>query len=104
MSAQVTATLYKCVNKDMRSNHGTVYPVGEIVVAGDYEPNQGCGAGLHFWPTIETARRNVNAYGEVIIECEVDLGSLIPLADKCKARSCCVTRIIEQDDDPERTT
>lgn len=90
-----TVTLYKCVDQNMRSAHGAEYPVGATVVDDLYENHAGCGNGLHFWPSVEIAKCKTNSYGHIIIECEVDLATLVPIGDKCKARSCFVTRIVE---------
>lgn len=95
-----TATMYKCVDQDMCSRFGGThepfkYTVGEIAVAPDYEPSPHCGHGLHFWPTIEMAMEyGCRHYGQIVIECEVDIASLIPMGTKCKARSARVVRIV----------
>ena len=93
-----TVTLYKCVGENMCSQGGHrdfKYEVGEIAVAPDYDPSPRCGNGLHFWPTIEMAKNARWSYGHIVLECEVDLASLIPIGDKCKSRSARVVRIVE---------
>ena len=95
-----TVTLYKCVDQDMMSRHKAHYPVGETVVDDAYENHQECGNGLHFWPSVEIAKHNAN-YGRIVIECEVDLATLVAIeTDKCKARSCRVVRIVENNYPP----
>ena len=92
-----TVTLYKCVHEDYTSRSGRQpleYRPGEIVVAPDYDESPSCGHGLHFHPTIEAARE-MQHYGRMILECEVDLATLVPIHEKCKARSCRVVRIVE---------
>jgi hypothetical protein len=84
-------TLWKAVDSNFTSNHGAVYRPRTTVTASDYRPTLDCGQGLHFGPTPDVALRYHHAVnGTVVLKCRVPLDSLIPLGDKCKAKSCYV--------------
>lgn len=78
-------------------NQSFVYPTQGYVQADDYEPNERCGAGLHFSATFKEATEVF--YGDTMIECDVDLATMFTIWDnKVKAESCTVVRIVPEDE------
>ncbi len=101
--AKGKVTVYKAVDQDLRSGHGTHYPVGQTVTAPDFDPVRECGKGLHFGPTPRHARRYHDCSArfadpsERFLACEVDAASIVPLGDKIKAASCRVLYEVDAD-------
>ena len=52
-----TVRLYKAVNDDLKSGRGFAYPIGEEVVAPDWNELPECGGGLHVSPWPDMAHR-----------------------------------------------
>ena len=94
--AKGKVTVYKAVDQDLRSGHGTHYPVGQTVTAPDFDPVRECGKGLHFGPTPRHARRYLDRSAR-FLACEVDAASIVPLGDKIKAASCRVLYEVDAD-------
>ena len=99
-----TAVVYKAVSQELVAGQGhilTTYAIGSTVEATDWDPDPGCGPGLHFSPTPFHASLYYQGDGEPrFLACEVDVASLVPLGDKCKAPSCRVLHEVDQSGDP----
>jgi len=95
-------TVYKGVNADLRSAHGTEYPIGATVTCPDWEPTVECGNGLHFSPS-PTATESY-CTPERYLECTVKLADVVPLGDKVKASACRVVRVVDRWGDPVAAT
>ena len=79
----------------------TTYAIGSTVEATDWDPDPECGPGLHFSPTPSHASLYYQGIGEPrFLACEVDVASLVPLGNKCKAPSCRVLREVDIHADP----
>jgi hypothetical protein len=93
-----TVTVYKAVDKDLKSGHcGTPYPVGERVTAEDYQPTRRCGQGLHFGPTPRRAAANSAGTVARYLACRIRTGDATALGDKIKSRSCDVLYEVDAD-------
>ena len=69
--------------------------------ATDWDPTPDYGHGLHFSPTPSHASLYYQGIGEPrFLACEVDVASLVPLGNKCKAPSCRVLYEVDQFGDP----
>jgi predicted DNA-binding transcriptional regulator AlpA len=91
-------TVYKGVNADLISAHGTTYPIGKTVTCDDWKSTADCGNGLHFSPSpisTESYRTPVR-----YLECTVLLSEIVPLGDKIKAPRCKVVREVDRFGDP----
>lgn len=82
-------TLWKAVNAELKSNHGTIYKPRTTVIAPDFLATRDCGNGLHFGPLPHVAAR-YHGPDPTFLKCRVPLDTLVPLGDKCKARECYV--------------
>ena len=91
-------TVYKGVDADLRSAHGTTYPIGKTVTAPDWNPVADCGQGLHFSPSPIATESYCDP--QRYLECTVALADMVPLGDKVKARSCRVVREVDRFGDP----
>jgi hypothetical protein len=93
-SGATTATVFKAVDAELNAGQGyrvTNYPIGQQIIAGDWIASNDCGHGLHFGITPAGARRYFNGEGTPrYLACLVEVSTLIPLGDKCKAPSCIV--------------
>jgi hypothetical protein len=93
------ATLYKAVRDDLRSAHGTAYPVGETVACDDWADDGECGHGLHLSPHPSLAR-DYDAEATRYLECSVSITDLRPLngpgAAKCKTPRLVVMREVDE--------
>ena len=93
------ATVFKAVDDTLNAGQGytiTAYPIGGTVAAPDWRANASCGHGLHFGATPHQALRYYNGTGPArYLECRVELDTLVPLGDKCKAPSCEVVREVD---------
>jgi hypothetical protein len=86
-------TVYKAVNSELVSGHGTKYPIGEEVGCPDFRAESRCGNGLHFSPRPFMAKRYQYGSDTRFLECTIAADTLVPLGDdKCKAPSCIVVR------------
>ncbi|MGN6245155.1 MAG: DUF7666 domain-containing protein [Motilibacteraceae bacterium] len=94
------ALLYKAVNANLTSDHGTTYPLGETVTAPDWRDTYECGNGLHFGPTPHHADAYHSGHdGTRYLAVHVPLQVLRPITDggtaKCKAQSCTVLHEVD---------
>ena len=98
------AVVCKAVSQELVAGQGrilTTYTIGSTVEATDWDPDPACGPGLHFSPTPFHASLYYQGDGEPrFLACEVDVASLVPLGDKCKAPSCRVLHEVDQSGDP----
>ena len=98
------ATVYKSVDQELVAGQGhtpTTYAIGSTVEATDWDPTPRCGHGLHFSPTPSQALSYYLGDGEPrLLACEVDVASLVPLDDKCKAPRCRVLHEVDRLGDP----
>ena len=96
--------VYKIVDASLMAGHGytpTAYPIGGTVTAPDWRADRSCGNGLHFSPTPRQARAYyVGDAPARYLACEVDLSTLVPLDDKCKAPSARVLHEVDEWGDP----
>ena len=94
------AVVYKAVSQELVAGQlhtPTTYTIGSTVEATDWDPDPGCGPGLHFSPTPSHASLYYQGIGEPrFLACEVDVASLVPLGNKCKAPSCRVLHEVDQ--------
>ena len=94
-------TLFKAVCKDLKSERGFHYPIGETVSATDWHDRAECGGGLHLSPTVMDARRCFEASTRWL-EVEVAVKDLAlcsvheSVPDKCKARKLKVVREVDR--------
>jgi hypothetical protein len=97
-----TITVYKAVDRQLVSDHGTAYPVGETVTAPDWEAARICGSGLHFSQTPRHANRyRQNATHSRFLACQISTDDAVVLDhDKIKARSCVVLHEVDIDGQP----
>ena len=93
------AVVYKAVSQELVAGQGhtpTTYAIGSTVEATDWDPAPQDGHGLHFSPTPFHASLYYQGLGEPrFLACEVDVTSLVPLGEKCKAPSCRVLREVD---------
>ena len=88
------AVLYKAVNDDYKSPHGTSYAPGSVPVANDWDGGKAeCGGGLHFSPS-PAAARNFHFEAKRYVACSVALKDIAVHPDgdypeKIKAKGCC---------------
>ena len=98
------AVVYKAVSQELAAGHRhtpTTYAIDSTVEATDWDPDPECGPGLHFSPTPSQASLYYQGIGEPrFLACEVDVASLVPLGNKCKAPSCRVLHEVDQFGDP----
>ena len=98
------AVVYKSVSQELIAGQGlipTTYTIGSTVEATDWDPTPKCGGGLHFSPTPSQAFSYHQGDSEPrFLACEVDVASLVPLDDKCKAPRCRVLHEVDQSGDP----
>ena len=98
------ATVYKAVIRELVAGQGripTTYAIDSTVEATDWDPAPQDGHGLHFSPTPFHASLYYPGVGEPrFLACEVDVTSLVPLGDKCKAPSCRVLHEVDQSGEP----
>ena len=98
------AVVCKAVSQELVAGQGrilTTYTIGSTVEATDWDPDPECGPGLHFSPTPFHASLYYQGVGEPrFLACEVDVTSLVPLGDKCKAPSCRVLHEVDQSGEP----
>ena len=98
------AVVYKAVSRGLIAGQGwipTAYAIGSTVDATDWDPTPECGYGLHFSPTPSQALSCYQGVGKPrFLACEVDVTSLVPLGDKCKAPSCRVLHEVDQSGEP----
>src|SRR5690625_2796454 len=91
--------VYKAVDGDLQAGHGytlTAYPIGETVTADDWADSRMCGQGLHFGVSPSQARAYYGGDGKPrFLAVEVDVETLIPLGDKCKAAACRVLHEVD---------
>ena len=86
------AILYKLVDDDFKSGHGTVYKPGKGASCDDWDARPQCGNGLHFSPRPIMARKYSN--GSRFVACEVKVADAVvitqgqPPPDKIKAPAC----------------
>ena len=98
------AVVYKSVSQELIAGQGlipTTYTIGSTVEATDWDPTPKCGGGLHFSPTPSQAFSYHQGDSEPrFLACEVDVASLVPLDDKCKAPRCRVLHEVDRFGDP----
>ena len=98
------AVVYKAVSQELVAGQGripTTYTIGSTVDATDWDPTPDYGYGLHFSPTPYQASLYYQGIGEPrFLACEVDVASLVPLGNKCKAPSCRVLYEVDQFGEP----
>ena len=98
------AVVYKAVSQELvagQCHTPTTYTIGSTVEATDWNPAPTYGHGLHFSPTPFHASLYYQGIGEPrFLACEVDVASLVPLGDKCKAPSCRVLHEVDQSGEP----
>lgn len=97
------ATLFKGVDNQLVSAHGTSYRPGDTVACDNWDPHDGCGNGLHFSPRPFMARKYVDA--ERFVACQVKLSDVVVisgygLSDKVKAPGCVVLFECTEDGEP----
>jgi hypothetical protein len=87
--------LYKATDLNLRAgvSYGrpTLYEVGEVVRAPDWDPAPRCGGGLHLSPTTIDALSYSGGWpnGVRFLRVRVPIGNIVPLGDdKCKVRMC----------------
>ena len=95
------ATLYKALDDQFAAGHSyqrTVYAVGTEMACADWRPNNSCGGGFHFGPTISHATA-YRSDAQRWVRVEVPLDDLRPILDgtpKCKARTCRVVAEVDR--------
>ena len=98
------AVVYKAVSQELVAGQGripTTYTIGSTVEATDWNPTYEEGHGLHFSPTPSQASLYYQGDGEPrFLACEVDVASLVPLGNKCKAPRCRALYEVDQFGDP----
>ena len=96
--------VYKAVDANLMAGHNhtpTPFPIGGTVTAPDWRADRSCGHGLHFSPTPCHALAHYSGDGPArYLACEVDLSTLVPLNDKCKAPAARVLREVDEWGDP----
>jgi hypothetical protein len=82
------AYLYKAVDKDWKSEHGTDYSPGSTPEAPDWSTERICGGGLHFSPRPAQAVAYLNCPRDEakFLKCGVRLDEIVTIDDKVKAR------------------
>jgi hypothetical protein len=99
-----TVVLFKAVDDEFRSGHGTTYTPGSKPSAPDWQDHDGCGNGLHFCPRPFMAHLyHTNATR--FVACRVKLADLVVIgsypgalpSDKVKAPSCTVLHECDED-------
>ncbi|RTE49350.1 hypothetical protein [Actinobaculum sp. 352] len=105
-----TVTLYKALPADLTSGiqyaHPTTWPLEGEVACDDWQPNNGCGGGLHLSPTPAQAQHyldNADLSTARFLECRVSLTDLHPILDgvaKAKAPRVTVIREVDIDGNP----
>ena len=94
------AVVFKAVNADLFSEHGTEYPIGQTATATDWRDDDSCGGGLHFGPTPRHARDYADRASR-FLACRVPMSALRGITDgataKCKAQSCEVLHEVDLD-------
>jgi hypothetical protein len=96
-----TALVYKAVDDNLTSGYGTTYPLGETVVAKDWNGKPNCGGGLHFGPTPRHAR-SYNLSATRYLACQIPLKHAKGITEgggtaKVKARECVVLYEVDID-------
>ena len=98
------AIVYKAASRELVDGQDrilTAYAIGSTVEATDWDPTPRCGHGLHFSPAPSQARLYYQGDGEPrYLACEVDITSLVPLDDECKAPRCKVLYEVDRFGDP----
>jgi hypothetical protein len=95
---QGRALLYKAVDDNWQAGHGytpTTYTPGTTVAAADWRDDHTCGGGLHFCATPHLARANAICEVTRFVAVRVELDSLRPIGDKCKAPACVVVEEVD---------
>jgi hypothetical protein len=89
------AVVYKALNDDFTSSHGTSYAPGTKPVADDWDKGKAeCGGGLHFSPS-PAAALGFHGTAQKYVACYVRLKDIRPPKDndeypaKIKAKGCC---------------
>jgi hypothetical protein len=90
--------VFKLVGDDLKSNHGTLYPLGGSVKCDDWSSEPKCGNGLHFSP--HPAMTHRYAQGTRYLACEVKKKDVVLLGDKLKTPSCKVLWEVDRDGKP----
>jgi len=96
------AIVFKALDKDLRSSHGLVYPVGATVKSDGWNKNE-CDQGLHFIPTPKMGYEFAPE-AERFVACEVAVKDMLVFStgsypNKAKAPECKV--LYECNDDGE---
>ncbi len=100
-TAHGSAIVFKAVNSDLVSNHGTSYIPGTTPVADDWATTPDCGQGLHFSPTPSMAAFYHNDDLDVrYLACRVKTRNVVILGNKIKARECRVLHEVDIDGIP----
>jgi hypothetical protein len=95
-----TITVYKAVDQQLTSDHGTAYPIGETVTAPDWAATRACSNGLHFSQTPQHARCYQQGATR-FLACQIRTDDAVVLGhDKIKARSCVVLHEVDIDGQP----
>jgi hypothetical protein len=91
-----TLLIYKAVDGDLTSGHGTPYPLGTVVEAPDWEPTGKCGNGLHFSPRPIVAGSYLDGRVKRYLACAVNIADAAVIdATKIKARKCVVLHEVD---------
>ena len=94
------ATVFKLVNENWVSDHGTTYEPGSKPSAADWSTRPECGGGLHFSPRPFMAQKYAN--GTRFLACEIKVTDAVVITgggrpDKLKAKSCKVLYECDED-------
>jgi hypothetical protein len=97
-----TVTLYKLVDDQYVSGHGTSYKPGEKPTAPDWDPTPCCGQGLHFSPRAFMARKYASPDIERFVACKVKVADIVVIddyrtPDKIKSPRCEVLFACDED-------
>ncbi len=87
--------VFKCVNDDLRSDHGALYEIGKETKCSDWEAIAQCGNGLHFSPSPSASQRYSD--GSRFLACSVSVKDMVLIDDKTKAPSCKVLHEVDID-------
>ena len=92
--------VYKAVRPDLRSQHGTEYPIGATVTCDDWRDDNDCGGGLHVSPHPWQAGE-YDSQASRFLECRVPVAALRPIdGNKCKAPAVLVVREVDVHGEP----
>jgi len=102
---RATAVLYKAVDGDFNSHHGTNYTPGTTTTCDDddWSPENCCGYGLHFSPRPLIAQRYMSAATR-FVACRVKVSDIVVIGDhrpdKIKVPACECLHEVDIDGEP----